>query len=80
MIEADLCGILAANPAFLPRLVMAWTVQHAVPLVSGGRLEQWQAALSAYPETLRHHLVRTELGRWATPHGWPCSLTGPASA
>lgn len=63
VIEADLHGLLAADPAYLPRLVMAWTVRHALPLVSGGQLGHWQAALTPYPEALRQRLVGAELAR-----------------
>jgi hypothetical protein len=50
------------------RLVHGWNICHAVSLRGTGRLEEWQARLSVYPEKLRGDIIIDSAAFWSFPH------------
>ena len=73
-LDARLESIVAAEITEHAQLIMAWTIQHAVPLRQSTRFEVWQQRLAYYPEALRGHLISEATHTWAMRPWWPASV------
>lgn len=61
-------GILAAEVLGHTRLQLAWVVEQAVSLRTGGLLAHWQRELLAYPEPLAERLIEVNTRVFQLPH------------
>ncbi len=50
------------------QLQMGWTMTHAVPLRTEGRLPDWTASLSHYPDGLAERVIADQTAVWSDPH------------
>lgn len=66
--EKLLRGILAGEVTEHARLMLAFIIQHAVSLRSGGWLAGWQQSLTQYPDALQARLIAETSLAWSFPH------------
>jgi hypothetical protein len=66
--EKLLRAILAGEVIEHARLILAFIIQHAVSLRSGGLLADWRQRMAEYPDALQARLIEVASELWNFPH------------